>query len=372
MDPLFATAIFAFGLAFGSFLNVCIHRIPRRIELQDQLEQARSSLEKLRAEGAPEADSVGQQAEIARLSKEVAGFGVVQPHSACPKCHEPIRPHDNIPVISWLVLGGKCRNCKAPISPRYIAVELLTGVLFLLSYSMFGKSSYTFSPASNSFVWVIPVIKYSLFSFLIVGLTFIDAEWKLLPDVFTIPGLITGLLFSLFVPVLDLVYFSVTSLPRGAVFWPLPWPTTLTGISRIISLCDSLLGAAVGAGFFYFVAVAYKRVRGREGMGFGDVKLMAMVGAFLGVRLTVLTIFGASLVGSAFGLVTILVVWNRRTERRIAKCRESREVARRRAWKSARLLYRYYGLPFGVFLGPMALLSLFLGNLAFGLYWRVS
>ena len=120
MDPLFATAIFVLGLCFGSFLNVCIHRLPRRIDLQDRAEEARAGLEKLRAEAAPEAEIAKKQMDLESLDKEIAGFSVVHPQSACPKCHAPIRPYDNIPVVSWLVLGGKCRNCKAPISPRYL------------------------------------------------------------------------------------------------------------------------------------------------------------------------------------------------------------------------------------------------------------
>jgi leader peptidase (prepilin peptidase)/N-methyltransferase len=367
MDPVIAIAIaiFVLGLAFGSFLNVCIHRVPRRMELQDALDQARARLEKMRIEGAPEAELLAGQAEVERLDKEVAGFSVVHPQSACPKCHQPIRPYDNIPVVSWLLLGGRCRDCRTPISPRYIAVELLTAFTFLLCYTVLGSSAYGQGPVPA----VLTTVKYCLFSFLIIGLTFIDAEWKLLPDTFTIPGLIAGLLFSLFVPVVDVIYIYVSSLPRGAFSWPLPWPSTLSGMLRILSFSESLLGAVVGASFFYFIAIAYKRLRGREGMGLGDVKLMAMVGAFLGVRLTVLTIFGASLVGSIFGLATILTVWTRRTKRRMTKCHEPREVARKRAWASAKLMYRYYGLPFGVFLGPMSLLALFFGRTLLGWYW---
>ena len=347
MDPLFAIAIFVLGLCFGSFLNVCIHRLPRRIDLQERAFDAREALEKLRTEGAPEQEIAARTEEIERLDKEVAGFSVVHPQSACPKCHEPIRPYDNIPVLSWLILGGRCRNCRTPISPRYIAVELLTAVLFLVCYWRFGLTLAT--------------LKFCLFSFLIIGLTFMDAEWRLLPDALTLPGVTLGIAFSILVPMSDLL---------AALLWA--WfPNAFTGAPwREMSFIESLGGCMVGAGFFYFIAIAYRHLRGREGMGLGDVKLMAMVGAFLGTRLTVLTIFGASLVGSAVGLVTILVVWNRRTERRIRQCHEPREVARKRAWKSAKLMYRYYGLPFGVFLGPMALVSLFFGNLMFGLYWR--
>ena len=141
---------------------------------------------------------------------------------------------------------------------------------------------------------------------------------------------------------------------------------------RVWSLSDSLLGAAVGASFLYGAAAIYLRARGVEGMGFGDVKLMAMIGAFLGIKLTVLTIFAASLAGSLFGLSTVLAVWLKRTRRnraRIASSHISSDDARRRAWHSARLALRYYELPFGVFLGSMAILSFLFGNQLLHWYW---
>ena len=139
---------------------------------------------------------------------------------------------------------------------------------------------------------------------------------------------------------------------------------------------DSLLGAAVGASFLYGAAAIYLRARGVEGMGFGDVKLMAMIGAFLGTKLTVLTIFAASLAGSLFGLSTVLAVWMKRIRRIEARgisrisSRISSKDARRRAWQSARLALRYYEMPFGVFLGSMALLSFLFGNRLLHWYWR--
>ncbi|MBZ5630232.1 MAG: prepilin peptidase [Acidobacteriia bacterium] len=303
MDPVLATAVFLFGLAFGSFLNVCIHRIPREIS-------------------------------------------VVLPHSACPKCQHAIKPYDNIPVLSWLILRGRCRHCGAPISPRYLAVEVITACLFLACYARFGMS--------------ILALKYCVFSFLIIGLIFIDAEWRLLPDAFTLSGLAVGLGFSGFAPLNDVVSQLLPGIlgPRhSAISW------------RLLSVGDAMFGAAAGASFFYGVAILYLHARGREGMGLGDVKLMAMVGAFLGVRLTVLTIFGASLVGSLFGLGTILMVWIKRTRRRRERNRESAAVARRRAWQSARTVYRYYEIPFGVFLGAMAMIALFFGPALLRWYW---
>ncbi|HEV2021717.1 MAG TPA: prepilin peptidase [Terriglobales bacterium] len=296
LPPFFyATAIFLFGLAFGSFLNVCIHRLP-------------------------------------------LGLSVVRPRSACPQCHAPIGARDNIPVVSWLVLGGRCRNCKAPISPRYVFVELLTGLLFLACWLTFGPTFWT--------------LKFCVFSFLLLGLIFTDAETKLLPDALTLPGLVLGVLFSLLAPVDGLAARLMPWL--GVHSHDLPW--------RLLSLGDALLGAAVGASFIYGAGAIYLRARGIEGMGFGDVKLMALVGAFLGVKLTVFTLFSASLVGSLAGLSTILMVWIKRTQRRMERNHESLPTARRRAWKSASMVYRHYEMPFGVFLGTMAMVAVFFGD----------
>jgi len=296
VDPLFASAIFFFGLAFGSFLNVCIYRLP-------------------------------------------LGLSVVTPRSACPKCKQAIAFYDNVPVLSWLILRGRCRHCKTTISARYILIELLTGSLFLACYWYFGLNLAT--------------LKYCAFVFLLLGLIFTDAETKLLPDKLTLPGLALGVLFSLIVPVNDLA----SQFGPGLVNLPL----SDQFISHALSLFDSLLGAAVGAAFIYGAGAIYLRWRGAEGMGFGDVKLMAMVGAFLGIKLTVFTIFTASIVGSVFGLTTVLVVWLKRT-RRFMRQLASAQAARRRAWQSAQMVYRFYQMPFGVFLGSMALLAFFLGN----------
>ena len=232
VDPVIASAIFVLGLAFGSFLNVCIYRLP-------------------------------------------LGLSVVTPRSACPQCKHPIALYDNVPVLSWLILGGRCRQCKASISPRYLTIELLTGALFLACYWFFGPTLST--------------LKYCTFAFLLLGLIFTDAETKLLPDKMTLPGLALGLLFSLLVPVNDL---ASQFLP-GMVNLPFSGELSL----RIVSLVDSLLGAVLGASFIYGAGAIYLRWRGMEGMGFGDVKLMAMVGAFLGMKLTVFTIFTASIAG---------------------------------------------------------------------------
>jgi leader peptidase (prepilin peptidase)/N-methyltransferase len=302
VDPVLASAIFILGLAFGSFLNVCVYRMP-------------------------------------------LGISVVTPRSACPKCKQGIALYDNIPVFSWLILSGRCRHCKSPISPRYMIVEILTGVLFLGCYWFFGFSLST--------------LKYCALSFLLLGLIFTDAETKLLPDKLTLPGLALGLVFSLVVPVNDLASQFLPGM------FSLPFSGDIS--ARILSLVDSLFGAVLGASFIYGAGAIYLRWRGMEGMGFGDVKLMAMVGAFLGMKLTVFTIFTASLAGSFFGLATVLVVWLKRTHRFMKRLANA-QAARRRGWQSAQMVYRHYQMPFGVFLGSMALVAFFFGNTFLGWY----
>jgi leader peptidase (prepilin peptidase)/N-methyltransferase len=264
---------------------------------------------------------------------------VVTPRSACPTCKEPIAFYDNVPVLSWLILGGRCRHCKSKISPRYLLIELLTGVMFLACYWYFGLTLAT--------------LKFCTFAFLLLGLIFTDAETKLLPDKLTLPGLVLGVIFSVLVPVNDL---ASQFLP-GVVSLPFSGDVSL----RVLSLVDSLLGTALGASFIYGAGAIYLRWRGTEGMGFGDVKLMAMVGAFLGMKLTIFTIFTASLAGSFFGLTTVFVVWVKRTHRFMKRLANA-QAARRRGWQSAQVVYRNYQMPFGVFLGSMAVIAFFFGN----------
>jgi leader peptidase (prepilin peptidase)/N-methyltransferase len=261
VDPFFASTIAFVGLCFGSFLNVCIYRLP-------------------------------------------LGKSVVTPRSA------------------W-----------------YLFIELLTGALFLGCYAYAGLT--------------LTALKFCTFGFLLLGLIFTDAETKLLPDKLTLPGLGLGILFSLFVPVNDVAAQFVPGMVS------LPFSADID--ARLLSLLDSLLGAAVGASFIYGAGAVYLRWRGAEGMGFGDVKLMAMVGAFLGIKLTIFTIFTASLAGSFFGLATVGMVWIKRT-RRFTKRLTNLQAARRRGWQSAQMMYRNYQMPFGVFLGSMALVALFVGN----------
>ena len=201
--------------------------------------------------------------------------------------------YDNIPVLSWLLLGGRCRKCKTRISARYLLVELLTGTMFLVCYYSFGFN--------------LSLLKYATFSFLLIGLIFTDAETKLLPDKLTLTGLGIGLAFSFLVPVNDLASQVLPGVVNLPVSSEIGW--------RLLSFADAALGAIVGASFIYGAAAIYLRARGVEGMGFGDVKLMGMIGAFLGVKLTILTIFAASIAGSIFGLGTVLAVWLKRTRR---------------------------------------------------------
>ena len=304
MDIGIGLAIFALGLAFGSFLNVCIYRLPR-------------------------------------------GLSVVRPGSSCPHCEKPIAFYDNVPVLSWLILGGRCRTCQTPITPRYLVVELLTAAIFLACYWHFG--------------FTLALAKYCSFGFLALGLIFTDAETMLLPDKMTVSGLALGLIFSLVVPIHDLVSQllpGLVSLHSGS---HVPW--------QVASLMDALMGAAVGSSFIYGVGAIYLRARGVQGMGFGDVKLMAMVGAFLGIRLTICTLFAASIAGSLFGLSTILAVWLKRTRRRMKRRHESAQESRRRAWASATIALRHYQMPFGVFLAGMAIVACFFGNDFLRWYW---
>jgi leader peptidase (prepilin peptidase)/N-methyltransferase len=306
LDPVIAGGIFAFGLAFGSFLNVCIYRMPR-------------------------------------------GLSVVRPGSACPHCGQAIRFYDNIPVLSWIFLRGRCRQCAAKITPRYAIVELLTAGLFLLCYWHFGLT--------------LAMLKCAVLGFLLLGLIFTDAETHLLPDKLTLTGLALGLVFSLFVPVNDLLSMILPGIVQLPVSSELSW--------RLFSLLDSLLGAAIGASFLYGVGVAYLRWRGVEGMGFGDVKLMAMIGSFVGLRLTILTILAGSIAGSFFGLWTVFAVWVKRTQRRRQVFHESGSAARRNAWASAMVALRRHQMPFGVFLGSMGLVAFFFGQQFVSWYWRL-
>jgi leader peptidase (prepilin peptidase) / N-methyltransferase len=276
LDPIPAVVIFIIGLVFGSFLNVCVSRIPR-------------------------------------------GLSVVAPRSRCPHCNSPIAARDNIPILSWLLLRGKCRHCGGAISLRYPAVELLTAILFVGCYASFDLG------------WM--GLKAAIFCLLIVALIFMDAETGLLPAEFTYSGMAIGLFFAWKVP-LD---------SSGTEFLLRQFGGHATLSPHLRSFLDAVAAAVFGAGFFFLAWAIYYLVRKRDGVGFGDIALMAMVGTFLGLKLTVLVVFLAPVMGSFYGLA--LIAWR---------------SARAGPWKPVSILSRE--VPFGIFLGISALLSLFLGQ----------
>ena len=304
--PFALAAAILFGLAFGSFLNVCIYRLP-------------------------------------------LGRSVVTPRSACPRCGHAIAAYDNVPVVSWLVLRGRCRACREPIAARYMFIELLIAALFAFCFLRFGYSLAT--------------LKFCVFVFLVLALIFTDLDHRLLPDSLTLSGLGIATGFSVFVPMPSLGFGWEPS----AFFLRMPFDLAW----RVQSLLESLAGAALGALLIYGAGWLYLKLRGVEGMGFGDVKLMAMVGGFLGMQLAVCTIGGAAVAASAFGLGAMLVVWMKRAQRHIAATHQPLAPALGRAWRSARLIYRHYEIPFGSFLGFMALVALFYGQALLGWYLRL-
>ncbi|MCX5911927.1 MAG: A24 family peptidase [Deltaproteobacteria bacterium] len=204
--------IFCIGAMVGSFLNVCIYRLPQ-------------------------------------------GLSIAVPRSFCPACQTPIRAYDNIPIISFLLLGRKCRKCRAPILWRYPLVEALTGGLALAFFLKMGLTLSFFC--------------YFCFAAALVVITFIDLDHRIIPDVISLPGVVIGFLLS------------------------------LLGIT--LGMWSSLIGIAVGGGSLYLVAIVYEAVTKREGMGGGDVKLLAMIGAWLGWKAVLFTLFFASLTGSVIG-----------------------------------------------------------------------
>lgn len=244
-----------FGAMVGSFLNVCIYRVPRE-------------------------------------------ESIVTPGSHCPNCKTPIRFYDNIPLISYLLLGGKCRYCQKPISLQYPIVEGITALSSLFLFIRFGISLSYF-------------IYFAFISALIV-ITVIDLYHQIIPDVISLPGIGVGLLASLAMPNIS--------------FW------------------ESLIGMISGGGVLFLVATGYQWLFKREGMGGGDVKLLAMIGAFLGWKAVILTILLSSLIGSIVGVVLILI--------------EGKDFK--------------YAIPFGPFLSLGAAISLFFGEDLIGWYLHIG
>ena len=272
VPPAFGYVLAAvFGAIIGSFLNVVIHRVP--------LEES-----------------------------------IVFPNSRCPSCGAVIAFYDNIPVISYIILRAKCRGCRQPISFRYPAVELLTAALFVAVAWHDGRSAAL--PFDLIFVSAL------------LALIFIDAEHMILPNLITYPGMVFALVARIAIPYLTgtLHFDDLPSLSNGA-FAGLPvWGTSLAG---------AVIGALIGGGSLWLMGWTWEKLRGIEAMGLGDVKMMFMVGAYLGWRLTILTIFVGVLTGSIIGIAL---------------------MARQRERNMQMLL------PFGIFLGIGAIGSLLFGS----------
>jgi len=272
-----AVFITIIGATIGSFLNVVIHRVPR--------EQS-----------------------------------IAFPNSRCPSCGTAIRPYDNVPVLSYLILRGRCRACKTGISPRYPAVEALTGLIFLGVFLFRGLNL---------------ALPFDLiFAAALVALVFIDAEHMILPNAITYPGMVFAVIARLAIPYiagpgyLEDLQSLANLLPPG---WPL-WAVSLTG---------AVLGALAGGGSLWLMGWLWERLRGVEAMGLGDVKMMFAVGAYLGWRLAILTIF----IGVFAGSITGVAIMIGKRERNLQMM-----------------------LPFGIFLGIGALVSLLFGSRLIGWY----
>jgi leader peptidase (prepilin peptidase)/N-methyltransferase len=268
--PVACALMGVLGAMIGSFLNVVIHRLPR--------EQS-----------------------------------IVFPNSTCPRCSARIKAYDNIPILSFLILRGQCRACSAPISPRYPAVEALTAVLFAavtwhdgLSFALPFDLAFTAS---------------------MLALLFIDAEHMILPNAITYPGILFALITRAVIPYLaGPSHFD--DLPQLITFFPPAWPVPL------VSLIGAVIGALAGGGSLWLMGFLWKKLRSVEAMGLGDVKMMFMVGAYLGWRLTLLTILIGALSGSLIGISLML----------------------RRGSRNLQMM-----LPFGIFLGIGSIVSLLIG-----------
>jgi leader peptidase (prepilin peptidase)/N-methyltransferase len=265
-----ATLAFAAGACIGSFLNVCIHRLP-------------------------------------------ADESVIRPGSRCPRCATPIAWRDNIPLLSWAWLRARCRACRAPIPARYPLVEAATGALAVLALGRFGQTAF----AAVAFA----------FTAALLLVTFIDLDHRFIPDEVSLPGIVVGLAVSL--------------LPGG------------------VRPLDALAGAALGGGVLWAIAWGYQRWTGIEGMGLGDVKLLAMIGAFLGWQAIPAVLVVASVSGSLVGIAVMVARGGGRAGRR---------VAGRLGWRAvpifAQRAARRTEIPFGPFLAFGAFLVLYFPALA--------
>ncbi|MCI0468727.1 MAG: prepilin peptidase [Nitrospirae bacterium] len=236
-------------------------------------------------------------------------MSIIRPSSSCTSCKSPIKPWDNIPVVSYILLWGKCRRCGERISIRYPFVELLNGVLYLFAFMQFGIG------------WHLPVLCLLLSSLVVI--TFIDLDFKIIPDIITIPGLAVG-------------FFS------AALIFPDPFSMTsfcaVNPAFSIVGFKNSLLGLISGGGIFYLIAIL-----SRGGMGGGDIKLMAMIGSFMGWKAVLLTTFIGSLSGSIAGIILMIFM---------GKGRKTK-------------------VPFGPFLSVGAAISLYLGGFIIRAYFGI-
>ena len=242
---IFAAFSFSFGSCVASFLNVCIWRLPRE-------------------------------------------ESVVRPGSHCPKCNAPIRWYQNIPIVSWLALRGRCANCREPISARYVVVELIGGILFLLAYLQFAAPFFLRMPPPLGLVpcmdiWMLPV-SWLVIAGLILG-SFIDLDHFYLPDRVTIGGMVLGVPLSFLVPELQ-------GIPRGGAGWD----------ANVSALCWSVGGLAFGFFFLWGIGWVFTKLLKKDAMGFGDVKLLGGIGAFFGPWAVLFTIIASSFVGAIVGL----------------------------------------------------------------------
>jgi leader peptidase (prepilin peptidase)/N-methyltransferase len=236
------------GLCVGSFLNVVIHRLPRMLER-------------------------GWREQCAELDGGTApvepAYNLVVPRSACPSCGHRIGAHENVPVLSWLALRGRCSQCKAAISPRYPLVEIAGGALAALAVMKFGLTPTGIAAA---------VLLWAL-----LALTFIDFDTQLLPDDITLPLLWAGLLAQILVPAFG-----------------------LTAPSFVVPLPTAVIGAVAGYLSLWSIYWIFKLVRGKEGMGYGDFKLLAALGAWLGWPLLIPIVLLSSIVGAVVGILLIV------------------------------------------------------------------
>ena len=271
IPPVFGYVVAGmFGAVIGSFLNVVIHRVPNE-------------------------------------------ESIVFPNSRCPACGSGIAFYDNIPIVSYLVLGARCRSCKEHISIRYPAVELLTAALFV------GVAWHDGLSAALPFDLI--------FVAALLALVFIDAEHMILPNVITYPGIVFALIARIAIPFLSGTphFDDIPSLSSGALAGMPLW---------VVSIAGAAIGALIGGGSLWLMGWTWEKLRGIEAMGLGDVKMMFMVGAYLGWRLTILTLFVGVLTGSVIGVLL---------------------MARQRQRNMQMLL------PFGVFLGLGAVAALLFG-----------